>query len=132
MIIAATCENEEIFQHFGHTPSFAIFEIQDGLISGMQIVPTGDSGHGALAGFLKERNVDILLCGGIGGGAQAALAEHGIKVVGGVSGNVIKAIGEYLAGELKTNPDFICSHHHQDHEHGESCHGHQNGCKCHN
>ncbi|HCG24900.1 MAG TPA: hypothetical protein DE060_00460 [Lentisphaeria bacterium] len=132
MIIAATCENEEIFQHFGHTPSFAIFEIQDGLISGMQIVPTGDSGHGALAGFLKERNVDILLCGGIGGGAQAALAEHGIKVVGGVSGNVIKAIGEYLAGELKTNPDFKCSHHHHDHEHGESCHGHQNGCKCHN
>ena len=132
MKIAVTYENGQIFQHFGHTRQFKIYNVEDGKILSSEIIDTNGSGHGALAGFLKERNVDILLCGGIGGGAQAALAEHGIKVVGGVSGNVIKAIGEYLAGELKTNPDFKCSHHHHDHEHGESCHGHQNGCKCHN
>lgn len=129
MILAATCENEEIFQHFGRTPAFAIFTIKDGLIDAMRIEPTGDSGHGALAGFLKERNVEVLLCGGIGGGALAALAENGIQVVPGVSGGVIEAVGAYLAGTLKTDPGYQCNHH--AHEHRGGCHAHDGNCKCH-
>ncbi len=125
MKIAVTCENDQVFQHFGHTPEFAIFEIVDGKINGMQKVPTGDSGHGALAGFLAERNVDLLLCGGIGGGAQQALAEAGIQLIGGVSGDVIKAVGDYLKGELKADPNFSCNHHHHEGgEHGHNCHCH--------
>ena len=116
MIIAATCENEEIFQHFGHTPSFAIFEIQDGLISGMQIVPTGDSGHGALAGLLAEKDVDLLICGGIGGGAVQALASAGIRVIGGASGKVRDVVQGLLDGTLQVRSDFHC-HHHDSGEH---------------
>ena len=47
-----------------------------------EVVDTNGSGHGALAGFLMQNGVDTLICGGIGGGAQAALAEAGIKLYG--------------------------------------------------
>ena len=77
MIIALTCENNQIFQHFGRTPAFAIYEVADGKVKSSKVVPTGETGHGALAGFLAQRGVDTLICGGIGGGAQAALAAAG-------------------------------------------------------
>lgn len=131
MIIAVTCENDNVFQHFGHTPSFALFTVEDGRLTGRVDVPTGESGHGALAGFLKERNVDVLICGGIGGGAQQALANCGIKLVGGVQGDVTEAVGRYLAGTLETDPNFSCNHHGHGHEHGEgNCHGHGEGHSC--
>lgn len=75
MIIAVTCENDNVFQHFGHTPSFALFTVEENRLTGRTDLPTGESGHGALAGLLKEHNVDVLICGGIGGGAQSALAR---------------------------------------------------------
>ena len=75
MKIAVTYENGEIFQHFGHTETFKIYDVTDGKITGTQIVDTNGNGHGALAGFLVENGVDTLICGGIGGGAQNALAQ---------------------------------------------------------
>ncbi|MBR2000041.1 MAG: dinitrogenase iron-molybdenum cofactor biosynthesis protein, partial [Lentisphaeria bacterium] len=50
MKIAVTCENEQVFQHFGHTPGFAVFETEAGQIINEKRVSSGDSGHGALAG----------------------------------------------------------------------------------
>ena len=128
MIIAVTCENDNVFQHFGHTPSFALFTVEENRLTGRTDLPTGESGHGALAGLLKEHNVDVLICGGIGGGAQQALAECGIKLVGGVRGDVTEAVGGYLAGTLEANPNFSCNHHHE-HGEGHSCggHGHHHG-----
>lgn len=123
MRVAVTYENENIFQHFGHTESFKIYDIEDNKIVNAQVVPTNGSGHGALAGFLAENKVDALICGGIGGGAQMALAEAGIKLYGGVSGNADEAVNALLAGNLGYNPDVHCDHH--DHEHGEG--GHQCG-----
>ncbi|MCI8405255.1 MAG: hypothetical protein HFE49_10215 [Clostridia bacterium] len=70
MKIAVTYENGNIFQHFGHTEAFKLYNIVGGEITGSEIVMTNGSGHGALAGFLKSNNVDTLICGGIGGGAQ--------------------------------------------------------------
>lgn len=130
MKIAVTYENGQIFQHFGHTEQFKVYEINGGKIGQTKIVGTEGSGHGALAGFLKAEGVDTLICGGIGGGAQNALAEAGIKLYGGVSGDADKAVEELLAGTLGYNPDVKCDHH--DHQHGEghSCgsHGHEGGC----
>ena len=77
MKIAVTYENGQIFQHFGHTEQFKLYEVTDGKIVHAEIVDTNGSGHGALAGFLMQSGVDTLICGGIGGGAQAALAEAG-------------------------------------------------------
>ena len=116
MKIAVTYENGEIFQHFGHTETFKIYDIADGKVVSAEVVDTNGSGHGALAGFLVAHGVDTLICGGIGGGAQNALAQAGIRLFGGVSGNADEAVNALLAGNLSYDPDVQCNHH--DH-HGE-------------
>ena len=91
-------------------------------LKSVEIPYTGESGHGALAGFLKENGVGTLICGGIGGGARTALAEAGIQLYGGVTGSADDAVSALLKGELGYDPDVQCNHH--DHEHGHSCGGH--------
>ena len=127
MQIAVTYENGEIFQHFGHTETFKIYDIADGKVVSAEVVDTNGSGHGALAGFLVAHGVDTLICGGIGGGAQNALAQAGIRLFGGVSGNADEAVNALLAGNLGYNPNVHCDHH--DHEAGHSCGDH--GCGSH-
>ncbi len=129
MKIAVTYENGQIFQHFGHTEMFKIYEIEENKVTGTEVVDTNGSGHGALAGFLKEKGVDTLICGGIGGGAQNALAEMGIRLYGGVSGDADQAVEDLLAGRLEYNPNVMCSHHGEGHgEHHGSCGGHGGTC----
>jgi len=127
MRLAVTYENGEVFQHFGHTEQFKIYDIEDGKIKETRIVDTNGSGHGALAGFLKAGNVDALICGGIGMGAINALSEAEIKLFPGVSGNADAAVNSYIDGKLEFNPDAHCDHH--DHHEGHDCgnHGH-GGC----
>ena len=127
MKIAVTYDNGEIFQHFGHTETFKIYDIADGKVVSAEVVDTNGSGHGALAGFLVAHGVDTLICGGIGGGAQNALAQAGIRLFGGVSGNADEAVNALLAGNLGYNPNVHCDHH--DHEAGHSCGDH--GCGSH-
>lgn len=122
MKIAVTYENGLVFQHFGHTEQFKIYEVSDGKVQSSEVVGTDGSGHGALAGFLKARGVEALICGGIGGGAQAALAQAGIRLYGGVSGGADEAVAAYLAGNLGYAPDVHCDHH--DHEEGHDRHSH--------
>ena len=125
MRIAVTYENGEIFQHFGHTEQFKVYDIEEGKVIASEVVSTNGSGHGALAGVLASLNAEVLICGGIGGGAQAALAEAGIKLFGGVSGDADKAVEAYLAGNLAYNPNVQCNHH-GEHHHGGTCGSH--GC----
>jgi len=125
MKIAVTFENGDVFQHFGHAEQFKLYESADGKIMSSSVVPTGSSGHEALAGFLKDRGVTDLICGGIGAGAKNALADAGIEVYGGVTGNADKAAAALLAGTLSYNPDVSCSHH--DHEDGHNC-GSEHSC----
>ena len=120
MRIAVTYENGEIFQHFGHTAQFKLYDVEGGKVVSSQVVDTNGSGHGALAGILQAAKADVLICGGIGGGAQTALAEAGVKLYGGVSGSADQAVDALLAGELSFDPEVRCSHH--DHEHGEDHH----------
>lgn len=120
MRIAVTYENGEIFQHFGHTEQFKVYDVEDNKIVSSQVLDTNGSGHGALAGILQALNVNVLICGGIGGGAQMALSQAGIKLYGGVSGNADNAVNALLGGTLDFNPDVKCSHH--EHEHGGEAH----------
>ena len=125
MKIAVTYENGQIFQHFGHTGQFKLYEIADGKVIHTEVADTNGSGHGALAGFLMQRGVDTLICGGIGGGAQAALAEAGIRLYGGVSGDADAAVTALLSGGLSYDPNVHCDHH----EHGEGGHScGEHGC----
>lgn len=119
MKIAVTYENGMVFQHFGHTKQFKIYEIIDSSVVSFSILDTNGSGHGALAGLLKENGIDVLICGGIGGGAQNALTQAGIKFFGGVQGSADQAVVAYMTGKLDYNPDAKCDHH--DHGEGHSC-----------
>ncbi len=133
MRIAVTYENGSIFQHFGHTAQFKIYDAAEGQVTKEEVVDTSGSGHGALAGFLSSRQVDALICGGIGGGARMALEEAGIQLYGGVTGDADAAVRALLAGSLAYNPDIQCSHH--GHEgHGAHCGEDKQGCpgsRCH-
>ena len=127
MRIAVTYADGVIFQHFGHTGAFKIYEVEEGQVVNTRVLETLGSGHGALAGFLAAYGVDTLICGGIGGGARMALAQAGIRVLGGVSGDADDAVEALLSGELNFNPNACCSHHGE----GHSCGGHDcasHGC----
>ena len=130
MRIAVTYANGEIFQHFGHTQQFKVYDIQDGKIVASEVIDTNGSGHGALAGVLTALNADALICGGIGGGAQMALAAAGIRLFGGVSGNADAAVEALLSGNLAFNPNVQCNHHDHHHGEGHTCGDH--GCGSHN
>ena len=131
MRIAVTYENGTIFQHFGHTQQFKIYDIQENQIVSSEVVDTAGSGHGALAGVLTALRADVLICGGIGGGAQMALAAAGIRLYGGVSGDADAAVEALVAGNLAYNPNVRCNHHgeHHHHEEGHNCGNH--GCGSH-
>lgn len=131
MKIAVTYENGQVFQHFGHTAQFKIYEAQEGRVLSSQVVDTNGSGHGALAGFLQAQGVDTLICGGIGGGAKTALAQAGIQLYGGVTGSADQAVEDLLAGRLVFLPDVLCSHHGEGNGEGHSCGEHgcgEHGC----
>lgn len=121
MRIAVTYDNGEIFQHFGHTENFKIYDVENGKVVSANVISSEGSGHGALATLLSGNKVDVLICGGIGGGAQMALAQEGIKLYGGVSGNADAAVEALLAESLSYNPDVKCDHHGEGHEHHENC-----------
>lgn len=122
MRIAVTYENGEIFQHFGHTEQFKIYEIEDGAVVSSEVIGTDGSGHEALAEFLFNRGVSAVICGGLGGGAQTALTEARIAVFSGAKGDADAAVDAFLKGEL-VSEGVNCDHH--DHEEGHSCGG---GC----
>ena len=123
MKISVTYEDGSIFQHFGKTETFKMYEVEDGKITSMQIVHAGGAGHSALAGFLSEQGANVLVCGGIGEGAQTALKEAGIEVISGAAGEVDAAVNAYLAGELES-AGTNCDHHHEE---GHSCGGNCGG-----
>ena len=134
MRIAVTYADGMIFQHFGHTQQFKVYEVQDNKIVASEIVDTNGSGHGALAGVLCALNADVLICGGIGGGAQAALATIGVALRAGVSGSADEAVAAYLAGTLTWAEGATCGHHHDhsDHDCGDhDCGDHHCGNSCH-
>jgi predicted Fe-Mo cluster-binding NifX family protein len=130
MKIAVTYAQGMIYQHFGHTAAFKLYEVENGSVISSKVVDTNGSGHGALAGLLSALEVDTLICGGIGGGAQMALANAGIKLYGGVSGDADEAVEALLSGTLQYHAAPSCSHH-DHHGEGHNCADHHCGGNCH-
>lgn len=132
MKIAVTYDNGQVFQHFGHTQQFKLYDIKDNKIAGTEILDSGDFGHESLTVLLRQKGVELLLCGGIGGGAQNALASVGIRHFGGCKGDADANVEAYLNDTLNYDPDAKCSdhEHHHHHEHGHSCGS--GGGSCHN
>ena len=115
MKIAVAYGGGLVYQHFGHTPQFKIYNTKEQEVVRTEILDTQDSGHSALAQMLAGLQVDALICGGIGGCARSALTEAGIQIYGGVSGDADDAVGALLYGELAFDPQARCSHHGGDH-----------------
>ena len=127
MKIAVTYDNGNIFQHFGRTESFKVYDVEDNKVVSSEVIGSNGVGHGALAGLLADRAVDVLICGGIGGGAQQALSDAGVELVAGAAGDADQAVEAYLKGEL-ISTGANCDHHH--HEDGHSCGDHGEGHSC--
>ena len=129
MRIAATYENGNIFQHFGRTEQFKVYDVQEGRIIASEIVGSNGIGHGALAGLLADKAIEVLICGGLGGGALNALTNAGITVVAGAEGDADQAVESYLRGELVSS-GANCDHHHhgEGHECGHHGEGEEGGC----
>ena len=119
MRVAVTYDNGNVFGHFGRTEQFKVYDIEDGKVISSQILGTNGEGCGALAGILNVANVDALICGGIGGGAQMALAEAGIKLYAGASGNTDEVVEAFITGTLDASGEANCDHH--EHGEGHSC-----------
>ena len=117
MKIAVTYEDGQIFQHFGHTEHFKVYEVEDGKILSAGVVDTNGSGHGALAGFLNGVGAKALICG---------------ELYAGVSGDADAAVRALLEGRLAYSSEANCDHHGHEHHgdcgsHGHTCGGHCGG-----
>ena len=123
MRLAIPYDNGQVFQHFGRSEQFKIYEVADGAIESTHVLENNGEGHGALVTLLQQEHVDVLICGGIGVGAQNALKAAGIRFYGGVQGEADKAAADFLADRLAYDPAVRCEHHGEGHGHG---HGH--GC----
>ena len=122
MRVATTYDNGNIFMHFGRSEQFKIYEVADGAIESTHVLENNGEGHGALVTLLQQEHVDVLICGGIGAGAQNALKEAGIRFYGGVQGEADKAAADFLADRLAYDPAVHCEHHGEGHGHGHGCH----------
>ena len=115
-------ESGQVFQHFGMTERFKLYDAEGGRVVRSLVIGATDMGHDALAEFLAQMRVNVLICGGIGGGARAALEDVGVILYGGVAGDADTAVNAFLAGTLAYDPDVHCHHH--DHGEGHDCAGH--------
>ena len=125
MKIAVTYENGQVFQHFGHCAQFKIYDVENGAVQSSAVVDTNGSGHGALAGFLQSHGVNTLICGGIGGATRSALADPGIELYPGVTGDADESVKALLGGTLAFDPNTMCNHHHDG---AHQCGEHKHGC----
>lgn len=144
MVIAVAYDNGEVFQHFGQSKNFKLYEFMDGSVIDSAVVAALGEGHEGHALFLADYNVDALICGGIGDGARTALCNVGISIYAGVSGNADACVEQLINGTLDYDPNCSCAHHHEEghscgcghhHEEGQSCgcghhHEESNGCGC--
>ena len=128
MKIAVPYSDGLVFQHFGKSEQFKIYDTIDDEIISSEIVDTSGSGHSALADFLKEKGAGVLICGGIGVGAVTALQNAGIQILGGAEGEADKCVEEFLGGRLHfgasgcASCSSSCGHHHGDGDE-EECDG---------
>ena len=91
MKLAIPYDNGQVFQHFGKTEAFKIYDIVDGKVGPSMVMSTNGQGHGALAGLLRGLGISAVICGGIGPGAIEALQSLDITPIPGITG-----VGTYL------------------------------------
>lgn len=122
MKIAIPTQNNQVWQHFGRSPEFTIYTVEDNQILHKEILSAQGSGHTDLVLLLKRNFVKVLLCGGLGQCAvECANANH-IEVFSSNSGNADDVLNSYLNHTLNIQHNATCDHH--DHHDDHNCHCH--------
>ncbi|MBN2222496.1 MAG: P-loop NTPase [Vallitaleaceae bacterium] len=117
MKIAVASDQEMVTGHFGHCEGFHIYEVDGDQIIGTHFVPNPGHKPGFLPNFLNDMGVEVIISGGMGGGAIDIFNEKDIEVVIGAQGTALSNVEKYLQGELQSTGSVCHSH---DHEH--ECH----------
>lgn len=118
MKIATASIGDMVTEHFGHCENFNIFEVKDNTITGIESVPNPGHRPGFLPNFLADMGVNVIISGGMGGGAIDIFNERGIEVITGAKGKAITVVESYIKGELKSTGS-IC----HEHQHHDECEG---------
>ncbi len=118
MKIAVASEAGRIAEHFGHCQGFTIYDVQGGKIAGSRFVENPGHRPGFLPVFLYEQGVNVIISGGMGGGAIQIFNEKNIEVIVGASGDPASAVQAYLEGTLEST--------------GSVCHKHEYADECEN
>ncbi len=121
MKIAAAAMGKTVAGHFGHCENFMIFDAIAGTITKEESVPNPGHRSGFLPNFLADRGVQVIISGGMGGGAVDIFNERGVEVIVGASGDARAAVEAYLRGEL-VSTGSICHEHEHAHECGDHHH----------
>jgi len=116
--IAIPTNGEVLDAHFGRAAGFTVFEIEGTQARKVDLLSaTGlQHQHEGLASMFKSNGVEVLVCGGIGGGMINGLNAVGLSVVTGASGNVADVAQAYAQGKL-VSTGSVCQEHDHDHNH---------------
>lgn len=117
MKIAVASDQNNVAGHFGHCETFNIIDVENGAISRVEAVPNPGHKPGFLPNFLNDMGVNVIISGGMGGGAIDIFNEKGIEVIVGATGDAKEAAKAYIAGNLKSTGS-VCN----KHEHHDECH----------
>ena len=116
MKIAVAAMGKEVAGHFGHCENFIFFEAQNGAITAEDSIPNPGHRPGFLPNFLADHGAEVIISGGMGGGAVDIFNERGVEVIIGAQGDAREAVEAYLKGQLKSTGS-VCHHH----EHADEC-----------
>lgn len=116
MKIAVASDGKMVTEHFGHCEGFTIFVAEDGQIKSSELIANPGHKPGFLPVFLHEKGVEVVISGGMGGGAVDIFNEKGIEVILGAKGEAEKAAADYLQGKLRSTGS-VC----HEHAHAEEC-----------
>ncbi len=114
MKIAVASEGGMVTEHFGHCKDFMFFETQNDKILKSETIANPGHKPGFLPNFLADHGVNVIISGGMGGGAVEIFNERNVEVVVGASGDAKTAVENYLKGNLKTTGSVCHEHQHHD------------------
>ena len=110
MMILVPIDIGMIYQHFGHTPAFRLYDVEGNtVLHTKDYVPNGQ-GHVIMCLLALEFGVNVVITGGFGLPVQQTLSSNGIQIYGGVSGSADDAVLAFLEGTLNFNPDIVKHH----------------------
>lgn len=133
MRIAMPIADGKFSTHYGRAKGLSVHDVdlETGTSVDLGLKPFPETGTCSAASWVAQQGIDVLLAGGLGGGAAQGLGKHGIKVLAGVQEeDPAKVLASFLAGVTRVVElapgESMCNGHDDDHDH----HGEGHVCTC--